>query len=387
MSQSNSFAANFGYKDLRHQYGSVLHVGVWVIISLVAIDLTINLLFAYPKDPKTQPSSFQAYFDYGRSTEGQLRRMTRPGRDQTAPITLAGWYNPLQVKEFIPKKPQSSIVTIYGASHSVNLATALGRVSDRFTPRSVGGPGATSNWEYGAYLRDRGGGKSHAVVLSFQSSTLAMITTLSPMTWNSDAPKPYTADRFLLDGNQLQVIQPPYTSFEGYVATLDDPQKWSIARDFFAEYDPLYNSWIFRENILDHSSLFRLVRRAYGQHVIRNIKHAVLDQSGFQPDSEPIRIARAIIHEFAIRARRDGSIPVIFLVNDLGYSNYLFQALSPILHADNIPYLSSDAIVSPNDPRGYLPDSHFTNENDDKLARALDRILEKGDNAQTLSGK
>ena len=57
------------------------------------------------------------------------------------------------------------------------------------------------------------------------------------------------------------------------------------------------------------------------------------------------------------------------------------------MHADNIPYLSSDAIVSPNDPRGYLPDSHFTNENDDKLARALDRILEKGDNAQTLSGK
>ena len=156
MSQPNSFAANFGYMDLRHQYGSALHVGVWFIISLVAIDLAINILFAYPKDPKTQPSHFQAYFEYGRSTEGQLRRMTRPGRDQTAPITLAGWYNPLQVKEFTPKNPQSHIVTIYGASHSVNLATALGRVSDRFTPRIVGGPGSTSNWAYGAFGQSRG---------------------------------------------------------------------------------------------------------------------------------------------------------------------------------------------------------------------------------------
>ncbi|HZS53656.1 MAG TPA: hypothetical protein VFA65_04580 [Bryobacteraceae bacterium] len=373
------------HKDFRHRYGSTLHVFLWFIISLATIDLAINILFAYPKDPKTQPTSFQAYFDYGRSTEGQLRRMTRPEKDQTAPITLAGWYNPLQVKEFAPKTLQSSIVTIYGASHSVNLATALGRVSNRFTPRSVGGPGATSNWAYGAYLRDRGGGKSYAVVLSFQSSTLPMITSLSPITWNSDAPKPYTADRFLLDGNKLRVIQPPYTSFDSYVETLDDPQKWSMAREFFSKHDPFYNSWVFRENLLDYSSLFRLVRRAYAQHVVRDIKHSVLDQSGFQPESEPIKVATAIIHEFAIRARRDGSIPVIFMINDLGYSNFLFQALSSAVQADNVPYLSSDAIVPPNDPRGYLPDSHFTIENDDKLARALEGILENGDNAQPLS--
>ena len=64
-------------------------------------------------------------------------------------------------------------------------------------------------------------------------------------------------------------------------------------------------------------------------------------------------------------------IPVIFLVNNLGYSDYLFQALSPVLHTDNIPYLSSHTIISPNDPRGYLPESHFTNEVDNELAHAL----------------
>ena len=69
-------------------------------------------------------------------------------------------------------------------------------------------------------------------------------------------------------------------------------------------------------------------------------------------------------------------IPVIFLVNNFGYSDYLFKALSPVLLEDHIPYLSSHTIVSPDDPRGYLPDSHFTDEVDDKLARALVKVID-----------
>ena len=69
-------------------------------------------------------------------------------------------------------------------------------------------------------------------------------------------------------------------------------------------------------------------------------------------------------------------IPVIYLVNNLGYSDNLFRALQPILEADKIPYLSSHTIVSPNDPRNYLPDSHFTDENDDRLAAALVEVIE-----------
>src|SRR6185437_10235513 len=123
--------------DIRQQRKSALQVAVWFIISLIAIDLAINILFAYPKDPTTPPSHFQAYFEYGRSTEGQLRRMSRKERAQSAPITLAGWYDPFQVKELPPNGSQSEIVTVYGASHSVNLANALARVSGTFTPRSV----------------------------------------------------------------------------------------------------------------------------------------------------------------------------------------------------------------------------------------------------------
>jgi hypothetical protein len=353
-----------------------MRVGAWIVIALVTIDVMINLVFAYPTDPNiTNPSQLRAYFDYGRSVEGKLRRMTRADKLQTAPITLAGWYDPLQVEEK-PTTSQNPIVTFYGMSHAVRLALALGRVSDRFTPRIVGAPGATANWAYGAYLRDRGGGKSRAVVLALMAANLPMITTMSPMTWNIDAPMPYTADRFYVENAQLRVIHPPYTSFEQYVETFYDPAKWSAALDLFAKNDSMYNSLIVRASIFDHSSLYRLVRRAYGQRFIRNVRRASIDQTGFRSDSEQITVARMMVHEFAAQARSDGMIPVIFLVNNLGYSDYLFQALTLTLNADKIPYVSSHSVVSPNDPRGYLPDSHFTDQVDEELARVLVKLID-----------
>jgi hypothetical protein len=375
MNQLNSSTSNSD-ETTSSRVLAAAYVAFWVLVGLVVIDISINVLLAYPSDPKvTNPSRLRLYFEYGRSTEGQLARMTRPDRSQTAPITLSGWYDPLEVGEF-PPKSQNSIVTFYGMSHAVRLAHALGRTSDKFTPRVVGAPGAPSNWSYGAYLRDRGGGKSRAVVLAFMSQSLPMITSLSAMTWALDLPMPYTTDRFYLENSRLQVVHPPYTSFENYVQAFDDPAKWSSLRGLFSKYDTMYNSFIMRANIVDHSSLFRLIRRAYGQRFLRNARKAVLDSSGFRADSEQVKVARAMIHEFAIQARQDGVIPVIFLANNFGYSDYLFKALSPVLLEDHIPYLSSHTIVSPNDPRGYLPDSHFTDDVDDKLARALAQVIE-----------
>ena len=354
-------------------YDSVRTV-IWTIFWLVAFDVLINFAFAYPPDPKvTNPSRFQSYFDYGRSTEAKLARMTRPDKSQTAPITLSGWYNPLRVDE--QGSANNPIVTIYGMSHAVRLGLAITRVSTEFSTRIVGAPGATTNWAYGAYLRDHGGGKSSVVVLAFMSANFPMITTMSPMTWNIDAPIPYTADRFVLNNGKLVVNSPPYMSFEQYVQTFYDRAKWDASLDAFAQHDSMYNALIMKSSLFDHSSLYRLVRRAYGQRFLRNANGAVLSQAGFRPDAEQVKVAQAMIHEFAMRAREDKMVPLIFLVNNLGYSDYLFQALRPALEKDNVPYLSSHQVVSPDDPRAYLPDSHFTDEVDDRLARALIAII------------
>jgi hypothetical protein len=204
-----------------------------------------------------------------------------------------------------------------------------------------------------------------------------MINTQSAMTWNTDFAMPYTSDRFILTDGQLQAIHPPYASFDQYVQTLYNGRKWTEALDAFAKHDAIYDPFIVRASILDHSAFFRLFRRAYAQRVVRDAKRAALDRRGYNPDSDAVRVAQKIVQDFAAQARRDGMTPVVFLVNLFGDSDYLYQAMKPALERDGIPYLSSHTIASPADPRKYLRDSHFTPEVDDEMARALENVIDR----------
>ena len=354
-----------------------LLLAAWIIGSLVGIDLAVNVAFRYPADPmNTTPGKFQLYFEYGRSSEAKLDRMMGTDRSNSAPISLAGWYDPLEVQDN-PKRPNFEIVTFYGMSHSVRLANALNRTSDRLVARSVGAPGATANWAYGAFLRDRGGGKSRAVVLSLMSANLPMINTMSPFTWNVSFPMPYTADRFYVNSGTLFVVHPPYISFEHYRTAFGDPEQRVAALNFIAANDTMYDDFLVRKSVLDHSSLFRLIRRAYEQRAERQARMSVFGTPPFNPDSDQIKVANAIVRDFATKARKGGMIPVVFIVNSLGYSDTLYRALAATLKENRIPYLSSHTVVSPDDPRGYLPDSHFTDANDDRLAKALASVIER----------
>jgi hypothetical protein len=182
----------------------------------------------------------------------------------------------------------------------------------------------------------------------------------------------------LRDG-QLQAVHPPYSSFDQYVRALYDEKKWAEALGEFAKYDSIYDAFIVRASFLDHSAFVRLFRRAYAQRTIRDARHAVLDRRGFNPDSDEIKVAQKIVQEFAAQARRDGIIPVVFVVNLLGDSDYLYQAIRPALERDKIAFLSSHTIASPSDPRKYLRDSHFTPAIDDEMARALEDIINRSD--------
>src|SRR5207244_2023358 len=97
----------------------------------------------------------------------------------------------------------------------------------------------------------------------------------------------------------------------------------------------------------------------------------------YDPNSEPVRIANAIIADFARRARAAGILPVIFIVDSFGYSDQLTRALSGTLSRERIPYLSTSQHVDPGAPTNYLPDGHFTDINDRRLAAALADIMER----------
>ena len=374
MNQLSSFTSSFERTAHARRTVSIL---LWVIGWLVLFDIAANKLFAYPADPKaTSAGKLQLYFDYGRSMEGKLKRITRADPAQTAAITLAGWYQPLKALDHgTAAKPDT--ITIYGMSHAVRLAEALERTSGRFHARSVGAPGATANWSFGAFLRDDGRRGSKAAVLAIMSSTLPMINTMSPMTWNISFAMPYTADRFYVGPQGLTRVRPPYESFADYTATLADPKRLAAARDTLKRHDAIYDDFLFRESMLDQSALVRLFRRAYQQRQQRLIADEVINAAGVKRESEQVRVANGIVAAFAAQARAEGLIPVIYVVNSLGYSDHLYQALKPTLERDEIPVLSSHQLISPSDPRGYLPDSHFTDANDERLAVALAQIVER----------
>lgn len=349
----------------------------WAVLWLVAIDVAANLLFAYPRDPRNvSPNPLALYFDYGRSMEGRLRRATRADPAASAPITLAGWYEPLTAVERSPK-PGADTITIYGMSHAVRLAGALQAVSPNYRVRSVGAPGAGTNWSYGAFLRDKDKGQSKAAVLAIMSSTLPMIVSPAPMNWNTSFAMPYTADRFVLRDNSLHRIKPPYESFEGYVRTLNDPAAWQGALAQFARTDPFYDPFLVRATWLDHSTVMRLIRRGWSQRRDQERRTGVLTAAGYQADSEAVRVANAIVADFARQARAQGIVPVIYIVDSAGFGDQMYKALEVTLRRDSIPYLATHQVIDPMDPTGYLPDSHFTDANDRLLARHLEGVLRR----------
>lgn len=348
----------------------------WALLWLVALDVGASLAFSYPTDPRNlSPSRWALYFDYGRSMEGRLRRATRGDPEATAPITLSGWYEPLTAVTRPTKTPGGPTVHFYGMSHAVRLADALQATSQTLNVRSVGAPGATANWAFGAFRRDKGRHEGDVAVLAFMSTTLPMITTMSPMTWNTSFAMPYTSDRYRLRDGKLVVTPPPYDSFAGYISVFDDPARWAQAKRTFAANDPFYDRWLFDETVLDHSSLVRLVRRARSQARDREERARALDELGFVADSEAVQLANAIVAEFAREARREGVVPVIYVVNNLGFGDHLFRALRPTLQSQHIAVLNSAAVIDPNDARSYLPDTHFTDEADRRLAGELERIV------------
>jgi len=352
-------------------------VALCTLAGLVAIDAGVNVAFAYPDDPKiTGTDQVTAYFEYGRSIEGKLARITRDDPAQTAPITLAGWYHPIKSNKIGGEKG-GPVVTFYGMSHSVRLAEALARTTHRYESRSVGAPGATVNWSYGAFQRDKQPPGGKVAVLSLMTANAPMVTTMTAMTWNSAFPMPYTADRYVMQGDQLRAEPLPFDSFPAYVVAFKDSQRWAAARAAFKQHDAYYNDFMFRGSALDHSASLRLLRRAYGLHLERTGRSRVMNQKQFRPGTEEVQLLNAIIRSFSDQARARGVVPVVYIVNNYGYSTMLYDALAGTLAKCNIPYLSSHTVVSPSDPRGYLPDSHFTDQNDDRMARALEQVIDR----------
>ena len=346
----------------------------WIVCYLVLLDVAVNILFAYPADPRNvSPSKISQYFEYGRSVEGKLARQTRRSIEASAPILSAGWL------EDLPAEAQDGgkiVVTIYGMSHAGLLANALSEIDHDLTVRYLGAPAATPAWSFSAYLRDRLRRRSDVVVLSVMTSAIPLLGTTSGATMYFDGAYPYTYPRYVVEHDTLTAIEPPFLSLEGYRSYFYDNAKWEQYVAWLAKNDKYYDPLLFRGGILDRSALVRLARRSYAISSRASKDANVYDPvRGFNLDSAEVKIIQAMAVQFAKQARLDGAIPAVYIVNSLNTGDSAFRLLEPVLTRERALCLSSHRFVPPNDPAYYLPNSHFIPSKDRELAQSMSNLI------------
>jgi hypothetical protein len=353
----------------------------WVVLYLVLIDLAINLIFAYPKDPRdTSPSKLQQYFEYGRSVEGKLARMTRETNEASAPIAMWGWLGgDAGWRSLVPTDNDTRpLVSVYGMSHAQLLAKDMAVLdpSMRILPRAA--PLGVPTWAFSAFRADRSKVRSDVAVLAVMTSTVSLLATTAGTTMYFDGAYPYTYPRYRVDHGVLGLEEPPFATIEDYRRYFFDPALWREYLGWLAGNDKFYDALLFRANALDRSSIVRLLRRSYATATRASRQAKVYDEAkGFDESSEEVIVLKAIIVEFARQARQDKTVPVVYLVNSLRTGDRLFRLLEPTLATLGIAYLSSHEICSPDDPRNYLPDSHFEPSKNMGLARAMNEIVRR----------
>jgi hypothetical protein len=345
------------------------------------IDIAINLMFAYPTDPRnTNPSYLQTYFEYGRSSEGKLERMTRHTAEKSAPILAFGWLDSESYFS-LPNKPLKNnqiLVSVYGMSHTKALGEAISKCNRNFIIREITAPGAPPNWSFATYRFEKNRHQADVVILGIMTDSVPLISSTSGATSYFDMSYPYTFPRYLMKGNSLHPIYPPFFTADGYRDYFFNDKKWSEYREWLSKYDKYYDPTLFRKTMIDKSSLIRLLRRAYSETVRRERITKVYTNQGFNVKSEEIAVLHEMVKDFAQTAKENNSIPVIYLVNNLGRGDHLYKVLKPVLEANNIPYLSTHIICPPNDPRLFLSmNSHFILSKDIELAQEMIKIIEK----------
>lgn len=357
-----------------------LQITLWIILYLLLIDIAVNIVFRFPANPqKNQPSFLQGYFEYGRSIEGKFDSMIHAARLQSEPTLGYGWLK----RKSIDAQPQKAskgktLVAVYGMSHTKLLGEAMAHADSKYMIRSITAPGAPVGWSFAAYDSDKDNHKADVVILGIMTDNIAQLGATSGATTYFDLGHPYTFPRYFVDNGQLRQKYPPFFTEEGFSEYFSNANKWREYRKWLTDNDKFYDAFLFSKTLLDHSAFLRVIRRSYADMIKKRITINIYTKHGFDLNSEEIKILRAMIVEFARSARTKNKLPIVYIVNNEGRSDHLYQAVQSVLDKYKIPYLSSHIICPPDDPKVYLgTNSHFTPAKDIELAHEIIKIIER----------
>jgi hypothetical protein len=355
----------------------ILSIVLWTIAALILIDAAVGFAFRPPLDPRRVPSSLQRYFDYGRSIEGKLRREVGSTPEQDAAIVKAGWLaNDCDIATSTP--PGKFTFDIYGMSFSNRIARQMVRLDPGLASQSFAGPAAPPNHSYACFVRRAEAKLNRAPIQIFGilASSVPRMETISGLTTSFEAPEPFTYPRYSLarDG-RIVGYSPSINTPEDLRVVLANPAKWRAFLDELAAHDAFYAPRVFQADVFDYSVLTRMIRRAWGQRVLRDRTTALRAADGFSgaPDIAPV--LRAMLIDFANRARTAGEHPIVILIEDQGYGGTLSAIAAPALQANHIDFVITSMIISPDDASNFLADGHFTPLANEKIAQAVLDLL------------
>jgi hypothetical protein len=356
----------------------VLVIGVWMMATLAAIDVAINVFLPPPSDPNVRPSRLTSYFQYGRSIEGKIVRLIGTSDATAAQIASAGWRSapPGPAQPTRPRPGSDLLLANYGMSFSEQVGDALAKIDPKLTVRSWGGPSAPPNCAYGYYLADRGRHDADVVMLGILSNRVAAMESTSGMNNSFEGPAPYSFPSFTPDGSGgITTIEPPFGTLGELRAALADADRRQALIEEMRRHDAYYAGYLFQRNVLDYSALARIVRRALAHRHDRAVESRSYTEAGFVAESIPVKALRLMVKAFARSVRGDGRLPVVLLLHTRGYADHLYAVLADDLATDDIPYVSTHTICPASDSTNYVADGHFTPEANGRIAQALADVL------------
>jgi hypothetical protein len=357
----------------------ILGILLWTIGALFLIDFTVGLAFRPPSDPRRTLSSLQNYFEYGRSIEGKLRRIVGSSPELDSPIVKAGWLvKECDVETSTP--PGKRGFDVYGMSFSNEIAIRLERLDPRLVSQRFGGPAAPPNHSYACFNRRYQAGLRRAPVqiLGVLASSVRRMITVTGLTTSFEQPQPFTYPRYSIraDG-QLEGSSSSISTEDDLRVALADPVKWRAFLNDLSSNDAFYERRMFQADIFDYSVLARMFRRAWGQRTLRERTAALHAVEGFSGAPEIAPVLRAMLLDFATKARAAGEHPVVILFEDQGYGRALSAIAAPMLQANGIDFVATSAIVSPDDSGNFVADGHFTPAANEKISYAVIDLLHR----------
>lgn len=318
------------------------------------------------------PRAVERYFEYGRSVPGKLDRwIAQPALPDN--LFDTAWVPAEMAKSqtaFAAEDPADGpVLRSYGMSFSANILRAALQADPSLRRDLHGGPAAPPNLAYEVFLRDRANRRpGDVVILSFLSSSVAAMASMSNRSWVFEQPAPLTYPIFLPDPETptgLLRLAPLVEGAADERGLQDDPAAARAWQAQLAAHDGFYTHAAFALPALDASPFARLVRRALAVGAVEDRKADIIADPARYPYPE---VLNRMIVNFADIARADGQYPLIMLIQgrDPGDPDLWGITQDTLLRRD-VPVLVTARNFDVTDPGNFRQDGHF--------APAVDRHL------------